>query len=178
MLTKCSTFEALAGLVWRARTMALRMRPDQRTKLLFAVDGRRRFIPSLPKGFFGNGILLTAALSDAGTLMDNEFQHAVKLVQDAISKVTDKYMRSAIDYFEVTRARPSLSATVIITTWSRLSFHAMDFGWGEAVYCGPVGLPEREVALFLPHGKDRKSMIVHLGLPASSMKTFEKLMDV
>ncbi|GAB4860387.1 histone H3.1 [Ancistrocladus abbreviatus] len=177
-LIKCSTFEALAGLIWRARTKALRMRPDQQTKLLFAVDGRSRFNPPLPKGFFGNGIVLTYALCDAGTLQENQFQHAVKLVQDAISRVTDEYMRSAIDYFEMTRARPSLSATLLITTWSRLAFHSMDFGWGEAIYSGPVGLPQREVALFLPCGQDTKGIIVHLGLPTSSMEIFEELMQI
>lgn len=174
VLTKCTTFEALSGLVWRARCKALGMSPNQQTKLLFAVDGRSRFNPPLPKGFFGNGIVLTNSLCKAGELVENPLSHAVGLVQDAVKLVTDSYMRSAIDYFEKTRARPSLNATLVITAWSRLSFHTTDFGWGETIYTGPVGLPEKEVALFLPYGEDRKGISIHLGMPASAMKILEE----
>lgn len=94
-------------------------------------------------------------------------------VQDAIKMVNDSYMRSAIDYFEVTRARPSLSSTLLITICSRLSFHTTDFGWGEPVLSGLVALPEKEVSLFLSPGKERKSINVLLELPASAMKIFQ-----
>ncbi|KAI4339503.1 hypothetical protein MLD38_024443 [Melastoma candidum] len=176
-LERCTTFEALSGFVWRARTKALGMLPDQSTKLLFAVDGRPKFEPPLPKGYFGNGIVLTNSISQAGDLMDRSISYAIRLVQDAVKMVTDRYMRSAIDYFEVTRARPSLACTLLITTWSRLSFHTTDFGWGEPVLSGPVALPEKEVILFLSHGKERRSINVLLGLPSPAMKIFKELMD-
>ncbi|GMH06869.1 hypothetical protein Nepgr_008709 [Nepenthes gracilis] len=102
-LVKCTTFEALSGFVWRARTSALRFKPDQRSKLLFAVDGRPKFNPPLPKGYLGNGIVLTASICPAGELVKNPVSFAVGLVQEAIELVTDGYMRSAIDYFETTR---------------------------------------------------------------------------
>ncbi|KAK9090067.1 hypothetical protein Sjap_023244 [Stephania japonica] len=177
-IEKCTTFEALSAFVWKARCEALRMKPDQQIKLLFAVDGRSRFEPPLPKGYSGNGIVLTNSLCNAGEVLENPLSFTVGLVQKAVQMVTDSYMRSAIDYFEVTRARPSLAATLLITTWSRLSFHITDFGWGEPLLSGPVTLPEKEVILFLSHGKERKSINVLLGLPASSMKIFEELMEI
>ncbi|GAB4848653.1 histone H3.1 [Ancistrocladus abbreviatus] len=177
-LDKCTTFEALSGFVWRARTKALGFKPDQRSKLLFAVNGRPKFNPPLPKGYFGNGIVLTNSICSAGELVENPVSFAVGQVQKAIRLVTDSYMRSAIDYFEATRARPSLSSTLLITTWSRLSFHTTDFGWGKPTVSGPVALPEKEVILFLSHGEERKSINVLLGLPASAMKTFEELMKI
>ncbi|KAJ8771938.1 hypothetical protein K2173_027115 [Erythroxylum novogranatense] len=177
-LAKCTTFEVLSAFVWRARTKALNMLPDQETKLLFAVDGRPKFQPPLPKGYFGNGIVLTNSICQAGELLDKPLSFAVGLVKDAIQMVTDSYMRSAIDYFEATRARPSLASTLLITTWSRLSFHTTDFGWGEPIVSGPVALPEKEVILFLSHGKERKSINVLLGLPASAMKIFQELMEI
>ncbi|KAF8652293.1 hypothetical protein HU200_014344 [Digitaria exilis] len=172
-----TTFEALSGLVWRARTKALGLAPDQRTKLLFAVDGRRRFSPPLPPGYFGNGIVLTNAIATAGELLSAPVSRAAGMVQEAVRMVTDEYMRSAVDYFEATRARPSLASTLLITTWSRLEFHGADFGWGEPVMSGPVTLPEKEVILFLAHGKERKSINVLLGLPATAMDAFQELMD-
>ncbi|KAJ4850123.1 histone H3.1 [Turnera subulata] len=178
VLTKCTKFEALSAFVWRARCQALRMLPDQQTKLLFAVDGRSRFVPPIPEGYFGNGIVLTNSVCKAGDLLDNQLSYAVGLVQEAVNMVNDSYMRSAIDYFELTRARPSLAATLLITTWSRLSFHTTDFGWGEPVLSGPVALPEKEVILFLSHGEERKSINVLLGLPASAMRIFEEIMQI
>lgn len=173
-LSKCTTFEALTALVWRARCKALGMHPDQQAKLLFAVDGRSKFNPPLPKGFFGNGIVLACALSKVEDLLKNPLSYTVDLVQRAVKSVTESYMRSAIDYFEVTRARPSLNATLLITAWSRLSFHTTDFGWGEPIHTGPVGLPDKEVALFLPHGVDKKSINIHLDMTTSAMKAFEE----
>lgn len=175
-LQKCSTFEALSGFVWRARTEALRMKPNQQTKLLFAVDGRSRFDPPIPQGYFGNAIVLTNSLCEAGELLNNPLSLTVGLVQKAIEMVTDGYMRSAIDFFETTRARPSLTGTLLITTWTKLSFHTTDFGWGQPLCSGPVTLPEKEVVLFLSHGEERKNVNVLLGLPASAMEIFEALM--
>ena len=175
VLKKCTTFEALSGFVWRARTEALRMQPNQQTKLLFAVDGRTKFVPPIPEGYFGNAFVLTNSLCKAGEMLNNPLSFSVGLVHKAIEMVTDSYMRSAIDYFEVTRARPSLTATLLITTWTKLSFHTTDFGWGEPLCSGPVTLPEREVILFLSHGHERKSVNVLLGLPASAMRIFEEL---
>lgn len=177
VLGKCTTFEVLSGFVWRARTTALRMLPNQETKLLFAVDGRPKFNPPLPKGYFGNGIVLTNSICQAGELVEKPLSFAVGKVQEAIKMVDDNYMRSAIDYFEVTRARPSLASTLLITTWSRLSFYSTDFGWGEPVLTGPVALPEKEVILFLSCGKERKSINLLLGLPAPAMKIFQELMQ-
>ncbi|CAN1242241.1 Omega-hydroxypalmitate O-feruloyl transferase [Linum perenne] len=174
-LPKCTTFEALSAFVWKCRTQSLKLLPNQQTKLLFAVDGRARFVPPIPQGYFGNAIVLTNSLCNAGEIVENDLSFAVKQVQEAVKMVDDGYMRSAIDYFETTRARPSLAATLLITTWSRLSFHTTDFGWGEPTVSGPVALPEKEVILFLSHGKERKSVNVLLGLPSSAMKTFEGL---
>ncbi|XP_073121182.1 omega-hydroxypalmitate O-feruloyl transferase-like [Henckelia pumila] len=174
-LQKCSTFEALAAFVWRARSQALNLKPDQQTKLLFPVDGRSRFEPPIPENYFGNAIVLASSLCSAGEVLENPLSHAVKLVQEAVKMMTDEYMRSAIDYVEVTRAKPSLAATLLLTTWSRLSFHTTDFGWGEPDLTMPVVLPGKELVLFLPHGEGRKSVNVVLGLPASSMQIFEQL---
>ncbi|KAL6584365.1 histone H3.1 [Orobanche minor] len=177
-LTKCTTFEALSAFVWKARSDALNLKPNQEMKLLFAVDGRARFNPPIPDKYFGNAIVLTNSLCKAGELVGNPLSFGVQLVQQAVRMVTDGYMRSAIDYFEATRARPSLAATLLITTWSRLSFHTTDFGWGEPVLSGAVALPEKEVILFLSHGNERKSINVLLGLPSSAMKKFEQLMHI
>lgn len=178
VLKKCSTFEALSGFIWRARTKASKLHPNQEVKLLFAVDGRSKFVPEIPKGYFGNAIVLSNAMCKASELLKNPLSFSVGLIERAIEMVTDEYMRSAIDYFEVQRSKPSLTATLLITTWTRLSFHEADFGWGKPKCFCPVTLPEKEVVLFLPHGENNKSVNVLLGLPASVMKRFEMLLEI
>ncbi|XP_062230121.1 omega-hydroxypalmitate O-feruloyl transferase-like [Phragmites australis] len=172
----CTTFEALAGFVWSARTRALGMGPSRQSKLLFAVDGRPRFSPPLPAGYFGNAIVLTSATCAAGELVAS-LPRAVRLVRGAVEAVTDAYMRSAVDYFEATRARPSLASTLLITAWSRLPFRAADFGWGPPEAYGPAALPEKEVALFLSCGEEGGGVRVLLGLPAAAMAEFERLVE-
>ncbi|KAB1222673.1 Omega-hydroxypalmitate O-feruloyl transferase [Morella rubra] len=174
-LEKCTTFEALSAFVWRARTQALRMRPDQQVRVLIAVDGRSRSEPPIPKGYFGNAVIVTNSTCSASHLLENPLSFAVGLVQKAISKATDSSMRAAIDYFEIARAWPSRTAVLLVTAWSKLSFHCADFGWGEPIFHGPVDFPERETIIFVSHGKQRKSIHTRLGLPDSAMKIYEEL---
>ncbi|CAM8962747.1 unnamed protein product [Rhodiola kirilowii] len=174
----CTTFQALSALIWRTRTFALNLHPDQETKLVFAVDVRSRMNPPLPKGYFGNGIILASSLCEVGELINNPLSYAVKLVQESIDTVTDEFIKSVIDYLEVSRGRPSLSSTLVITTWTKLALHAMDFGWGQPALSWPVGLPEKEVAMLLPDGPDRKGINVYLGLPSSAMKAFQELIKL
>ncbi|XP_057461415.1 omega-hydroxypalmitate O-feruloyl transferase-like [Actinidia eriantha] len=177
-IKSCTTFTVLTAMVWRARTKALKMKPNQQTKLLFAVDGRSKFNPPLPSGYFGNGIVLACSLSTAGELTEKPLSFALELVQNAIKIVTEDFIRSAIDYFEVTRARPSLTATLLVTSWTRLSFDITDFGWGKPVQSGCANLPEKEVALLISNGKEKKTTILLVGLPVSAMKTFQDMMRV
>ncbi|KAJ0981933.1 hypothetical protein J5N97_010188 [Dioscorea zingiberensis] len=177
LIDSCTSFSVLSAFTWRARTRALKMGPGQKTKLLFAVDGRSRMEPPLPKGFYGNGIVLACCICDAGELIDQPLSFAVQIVQNTIKNTTDAYIRSAIDYFETTRARPTLTGTLLITAWTRLGFRTTDFGWGEAAQTGPPELPQKEVALFLPHSKEKKSIVLLLGLPASCMVQFEQLVE-
>ncbi|KAK6918730.1 hypothetical protein RJ641_017152 [Dillenia turbinata] len=177
VIKSCTSFVALTAFLWRARSKALEMKSNQQTKLLFAVDGRSKFDPPMPKGLFGNGIVLACCLCTAGELVEKPLSFAVEQVQNAIKLVTEDFIRSAIDYFEVTRARPSLTATLLVTSWTRLSFNDIDFGWGEPSQSGCGTLPEKEVALFLPTGKDKTTTML-LGLPVTAMKSFQELIQV
>ncbi|XP_018680042.2 omega-hydroxypalmitate O-feruloyl transferase-like [Musa acuminata AAA Group] len=173
----CTCFVALSAFIWRSWTRALNMDPHQNTKLLFAVDVRRRFQPPLPVGFFGNGVVFGCCLCEAGELQDNPVSFAARLIQAAVRNTTDRFIRSAIDYFESNRARPSLTATLVITTWTKLKFMSSDFGWGEAVQSGPAELPHK-VVVFLPQVNGMKSVTVVVGLPASSMKAFQEMLGL
>ncbi|CAK9167187.1 unnamed protein product [Ilex paraguariensis] len=81
-------FELISALIWIGRTKALVIKPDQTTKLLTTTDGRQKFRPPLPKGYFGNGIAWSCAQCSAGDLMTKPFSFAVKIVHEAIKAKT------------------------------------------------------------------------------------------
>ncbi|KAK9268590.1 hypothetical protein L1049_000344 [Liquidambar formosana] len=176
-ISSCTSFTVLTALVWRARSRALKMKPHQQTKLIFSVDGRSKFNPPLPKGYFGNGIVVPCCLCTAGELIEKPFSFVVDLVQNAKEKVTEDYIRSAIDFFEESRPKVSLTATLLLSSWTRLPFDTVDFGWGEPTQFGSAKM-RKESVFFLPNGKKKKGITLLLGLPHIAMKTFQELMQV
>lgn len=123
---KVTTFQALTGFLRKSRCEALGFKPDQRVKLLFAADGQSRFILPIPIGYCGNGIVLIGLVTSSGKLVGNPLSHSVGLVKKLAELVTDGFMRSTIDYLEMNQTHPSLRATLLITSWSRLTLHKLD----------------------------------------------------
>lgn len=174
-LTYCSSFTVLAAFLWRARSQALKMKPQQQTKLVFTVDIRSKLKTNpLPKGFFGNGVLVTQCLCTAEELVQKPFSFGVKMVQNAIQMVNEDYIKGFIESFDVNARPPSWTATLVITSWTRIAFNAADFGWGEPTQFGSTRIP-KEVGLFIPEGKDKNGIVLVLGLPVSAMNTFQEL---
>ncbi|RZC60562.1 hypothetical protein C5167_022309 [Papaver somniferum] len=178
VLQRCTSFEVLTALMWRARTQSLKLDPDQQVRLLFAVDGRSRLDPKLPKGYFGNAFLMMNCQCSASEMLHNPLSSTIERIQNLIKSVTDDYVKSTIDFLEEPKRIQPQSSTVFLSAWSKLGFNSMDFGWGEPFFAGPPRLAIKEVVLFLAHGKDNKGINLVLGLPASSMKIFEELMEV
>lgn len=177
--TKSSIFVALTAFVWVTRTRALRMLPEQKSKLLFAVDGRLRVDPPLPPGFWGNAIIFACCISTASDLLSKPLSVAARSIRDAILRTDDAFIRSAVDYIELNSgARPSLTATTLVTAWNRLGFRAANFGWGEAIYSGPAELPQKEVAMFLRGMRDSQSTVLVIGMPVSCMQAFQETVDL
>ncbi|KAK9284285.1 hypothetical protein L1049_023455 [Liquidambar formosana] len=177
VISSCTNFTVLAAFVWRARSKALNMKPHQQTKLFFAVDGRSKLInPPLPKGYFGNGIVQTSCICTAGELIEKPFSFAVELVENAKKKVTEDYIWSTIDFFEVTRAGPSLDGTLLITSWTGIPFDTVDFGWGEPTQFRGI-VWNKETVLFIPSKKEKGGITLRLTLPLTAMNNFQQLID-
>ncbi|KAJ6973452.1 omega-hydroxypalmitate O-feruloyl transferase-like [Populus alba x Populus x berolinensis] len=122
----------LTAFVWRARSKALQMNPDQTTQLLFMVDVRSKLNPPLPKGYFSNEIVISTCLGRSGELIKNPLSFAVEEVQNGIKMVNEEFVRSWIDCFEEMRAKDvPLLSHFIVSSWIRLPTECADFGWGE-----------------------------------------------
>ncbi|XVE62642.1 hypothetical protein DITRI_Ditri06bG0135300 [Diplodiscus trichospermus] len=174
--TPPTSFEVITALVWIMRTIAFRIKPYKTTKVLTAVDIGQKFKPALPECFFGNGIVMSCAQCRAGDLVQKPFPFTVKLVQESIILVTDGFVKSAIDYHELTRGQYEVENTCCISKWSRLTFYDVDFGWGKPQQVAPASVVDN-LALTIAQEKDSQNIILSLGLPESVMKTFEKLIQ-
>lgn len=179
-----SSYEMLAGHVWRSTCMARGLTQDQETKLYIATDGRARLRPSLPPGYFGNVIFTATPVAVAGDLKSKPIWYAASRIHDQLAIMDNDYLRSALDYLEL---QPDLKALVRgahtfkcpnlgITSWSRLPIHDADFGWGRPIFMGPGGIAYEGLSFILPSPTNDGSQSVAISLQAEHMKLFEKFL--
>ncbi|KAM3268931.1 shikimate O-hydroxycinnamoyltransferase isoform X1 [Capsicum chacoense] len=179
-----SSYEMLAGHVWRSTCMARGLAQDQETKLYIATDGRARLRPSLPLGYFGNVIFTATPVAVAGHLQSKPIWYAASKIHDQLAIMDNDYLRSALDYLEL---QPDLKALVRgahtfkcpnlgITSWSRLPIHDADFGWGRPIFMGPGGIAYEGLSFILPSPTNDGSQSVAISLQAEHMKLFEKFL--
>ncbi|KAG9455900.1 hypothetical protein H6P81_000408 [Aristolochia fimbriata] len=178
-----SSYEMMAGHVWRCVCRARGLEDDQETKMYIATDGRARLRPPLPPGYFGNVIFTATPIAVAGHLMSQPPTYAAKKIHDALVRMDDEYLRSALDYLEL---QPDLSALVRgahtfrcpnigITSWVRLPIHDADFGWGRPIFMGPGGIAYEGLSFVLPSPTNDGSLSLAISLQAGHMEHFKKI---
>ncbi|KAL6570275.1 hypothetical protein OROMI_014789 [Orobanche minor] len=179
-----SSYEMLAGHVWRSTCKARGLPEDQGTKLYIATDGRSRLQPPLPRGYFGNVIFTATPLAVSGDLESKPVWYAASKIHDALARMDNEYLRSALDFLEL---QPDLKALVRgahtfrcpnlgITSWVRLPIHEADFGWGRPIFMGPGGIAYEGLSFVLPSPTNDGSLSVAISLQTEHMKVFEKLL--
>ncbi|VVA41503.1 PREDICTED: shikimate [Prunus dulcis] len=179
-----TTYEMLAGHIWKCASVARELPDDQETKLHIAVDGRSRLQPPLPPGFFGNVVFSSAPIAAAGDLKSKPTWYAASRIHDAVLRMDNDYLRSALDYLElqpdllphVRGAHTFRCPRLAITNWSRLPIYDADFGWGRPTFMGPGGIGYEGLAFVLPSATNDGSLSVVISLQSQRMKSFSKLL--
>ncbi|XP_050225113.1 alcohol acyltransferase 9 [Mercurialis annua] len=171
---KCTTFETLASHTWRCWVTSLDLSPSLNVKLLFSVNVRKKLIPELPQGYYGNGFVLGCAQTSVQDLTNNNLHHGVKLVQAAKSCLSDDYVRSMVDLLEDKMVKTDLSTSMVISQWSKLGLEDVDFGEGKALHMGP--LSSDIYCLFLPVLGDVDAVTVLVSVPENVAAKFEYYM--
>lgn len=171
---KCTTFEALASHTWRSWVRSLDLSPSLNVKLLFSVNVRKKLNPEIPPGYYGNGFVLGCAQSNSKDLVTSNLYHGVKLVQQAKANLTDDYVKSMVDLLVDKTRKTDLSASLVISQWSKLGLEDLDFGEGKPLHMGPV--TSDIYCLFLPVIGDFDSVRVLVSLPESVVGKFEYYM--
>ncbi|KAG6413263.1 hypothetical protein SASPL_125971 [Salvia splendens] len=176
-----STFEVLAGHIWRCVCAARGLPADQETKLHIPFDGRAKL--GLPKGYFGNAIFFATPIATCGEIETNSLSYAVRRVGDSIMRLDEEYLKSSLDFLEQQEDISKLAQgahsfrcpNLWVISWVRLPVYEPDFGWGKAVYMGPWAAPFEGKSYLLPNPDNDGSLFVSITLHTQHMDRFQKL---
>ncbi|XP_048319433.1 alcohol acyl transferase 1 allele RGb-like [Ziziphus jujuba] len=139
----CSRYELLTACLWRCRTLALNLDPEEVVQISGLVNGRGKKSNkglNLPVGYYGNAFAYPSAVSKAGVLCKNPLGYAVELVKKAKSEVDEEYLRSVADLM-VIRGRPPFKITkghLVVSDVTGAALDKIDFGWGLPEHAGPA----------------------------------------
>ncbi|XP_012070521.1 benzyl alcohol O-benzoyltransferase-like [Jatropha curcas] len=174
-LSNCSSFELLTACLWKCRTIALQPDPTEEMRMICVVNGRSRFNPPLPTGYYGNVIAYPAAVATAGELSQKPLSFALELIREAKRSVTEEYIRSVADLM-VIKDRPHFTVvrSCLVSDVTGPGFGEVDLGWGKAVYAGPTKGGVGVVSFYLPfkNEKGENGIILPIVLPAQAMERF------
>ncbi|XP_058737757.1 spermidine hydroxycinnamoyl transferase-like [Vicia villosa] len=144
-----TSFEVICGYLWRC---VCKVRFDgnwnQPTRLTTLVNCRNRLNPPLPKNYFGNATFPTVTnVCSFDDVVHEPLRYVVGRVREAIEKMNDEYVRSALDYVENQKDMSLLrdrfynfarrngqlggDPNLYVVGWTNFGFHESDFGWGK-----------------------------------------------
>ncbi|KAJ4724407.1 Benzyl alcohol O-benzoyltransferase [Melia azedarach] len=179
-LRNCSTFELLAAFIWRCRTIALKLDPEETVRFSCPVNVRgKSYNMYLPTGYYGNAMAFPAVCSKAEVLCRNPLEYAVKLVKKAKAKVNEEYIRSVADLMVIKGrlAKFPTKANFIISDLTKVGLREVDLGWGKPVH-GGVASAISFISFFLRYIKEdgESGTLIPILLPPSNMERFEEEM--
>ncbi|KAJ7533779.1 hypothetical protein O6H91_13G064400 [Diphasiastrum complanatum] len=132
-----SSFEALSALFWRAVTRARGVEDSSFTTYVFPVSLRGRLQPPLPKGYFGNAVILAQVTAAAKDIKSNDFSFAASLIHKRVQMVDSEFIQSAIDWMELRLQQQHAigvgfeltGKNLINTSFANFPVYEIDFGW-------------------------------------------------
>ncbi|KAJ9707555.1 hypothetical protein PVL29_002543 [Vitis rotundifolia] len=175
-LGACSTFEVLMACVWRCRTIAFAVDPDEvvRITCVISMRGKRGF--ELPPGYYGNAFVTPASITKAGMLCKNPLEFAIRLVKKAKAEMSQEYIKSVADLM-VIKGRPLFTqpGNYIVSDVTHAGFGEVDFGWGKPVYGGVArALPIISFRMWFRNSKGEEGNVIPICLPPPVMERFEQ----
>ncbi|KAF3447696.1 hypothetical protein FNV43_RR08399 [Rhamnella rubrinervis] len=171
----CSRFELITTCLWRCRTLALNVDPDEVVQISCVANARGKNINKdlhLPLGYYGNAFAFPAAVSKAGVLCKNPLGYAVELVKKAKLEMNAEYIRSVAD-FMVLRGWPGLKMTgnLIVSDVTSSKLGEIDLGWGYPEFGGP---PMAFPLIIVYNNRGEDEIVVPILLPLLAMESFQQ----
>ncbi|XP_049349749.1 methanol O-anthraniloyltransferase-like [Solanum verrucosum] len=175
----CTKFELLVAFLWKYRTIALDLHPEEIVHLTYPVNMRGKSLRNdqLPAGYYGNAFVTPAVVAKAGLLCSNPLTYAVELVKKVKNQINEEYIRSFTDLI-VIKGRPELTKSwnFIVSDNRYVGLDEFDFGWGKPIF-GGVSKAESFISFIVPvkNDKGEKGILIALNLPPLAMQKFQKV---
>ncbi|KAH0976638.1 hypothetical protein GBA52_026357 [Prunus armeniaca] len=174
-LKSCTSFQVVAAMTWKARSIAVDM-PDEKTStILIPVDVRKRVVPPAPPGFAGNALVPAFAHATVKELKEEDDSSLVRKVQEGVERLDDEYVRSGIDWLEVNKGVPCEEDSFSLVSWWKLGIEHGEFSWGK-VKCATSVLLKPGLVMLLPGPEGKGGLSICLELPDDQMELFCRLM--
>ncbi|XP_057966522.1 benzyl alcohol O-benzoyltransferase-like [Malania oleifera] len=171
-----STFEVLAACLWRCRTIALGLAPEEEVRFSCMVSLRGKGFINVPSGYYGNAFVYPAVVSTAQLLCNKTLGFGVELVKKVKAQVSEEYVRSVADLMAL-RGRPTytMESTYMVSDTRYAGFEEVDFGWGKPIYSGPAkAVSITSFCVGFKNSKGEEGIVVPTCLPLQVMERFEE----
>lgn len=189
-----TSFEVISGHIWRCvcKVRYVKGNGDQPTRLTTLVNCRNRLNPPLPRTYFGNATFptVTQTCSFDDVMNNPTTRYAVGKVREAIERVNDEYVRSALDYvanqkdlnllrdtfynFGKRNGQLGGNPNLYVVGWTNFPFYETDFGWGKPD-CMVPGNINSDGKAFLIDAANGDGFIVAICLQDSHLDALKKL---
>ncbi|KAL8460736.1 hypothetical protein ACS0TY_032301 [Phlomoides rotata] len=169
--TSITTFNVVAALIWKCRALALHdieQDKERAVTLLCVVDIRSRLKPALPREYCGNALITSYSPARCGDIGKAAFSEVVEMVSQGQERMSDEYVRSAIDWLEMNKGIPR--GDIILSSWWKLGFDEVVFPWGKPTYYGPVMNPMERLCWMFSVDDDRVGVLIQR--PPNEMERF------
>lgn len=177
---RVSGFIAVTAHIWRCKALSAAAEdPDRVSTLLYAVDIKPRLNPPLPASYAGNAVLTAYVEAKCRDLEEGPLSKLVGMVSEGAKRITDEYVRSAMDWGELHKGFPN--GEVLVSSWWRLGLADVEYPWGKPTYSCPVVCHRKDIILLLPDIQEGTELGGEVGanvlaaLPPKEMQKFETL---
>lgn len=123
----------------------------------------------------GNAVFCAYCIEPAGAVKEKPLSFCVEKVQESISRVTNDYVRSSMDFSETYKSIPALPGGIFLSAWWKIPFFHVDFGFGKPIYAGPIVNAMVEFPLLLSNGKQDGGLNLYIALPNDQLDKFEQI---
>ncbi|KAF7849186.1 hypothetical protein BT93_L1144 [Corymbia citriodora subsp. variegata] len=176
MVSKSSISELLTACLWKCRTIALEIEPDDTVRLSCTINARGMRGLGVPPGYYGNTSVYATVLSKAGHLCNSPLGYAVELVKKAKEMVSEEYVRSSVDVL-VIKGRPKYTTVwnYVVGDATKVGFEEADFGWGKPVHGSVAGaFPLVSICMKYRTREGEEGIVVPIMLPERAMQRFQE----
>ncbi|GJN16179.1 hypothetical protein PR202_gb03139 [Eleusine coracana subsp. coracana] len=137
--TTCTTFEAVAAVLWQCRTRAIVSDPDSMTLLSISVNVRKHL--SAKDGYYGNCVFTQQVIARCSVVVNADIVDLIKMIKRAKDEVVVRQGQLLLNnnregICEMIRAmepqqRDQLRYnTLCLSSWRNIGFEEVDFGGG------------------------------------------------